>query len=745
VGRTRTDDGPEIEFLAPDDTAFGWSGGSGVVTDDDWSGSEFADEPPRSRWTSLIAVMAVLGVLTAGIVAAAPWNGGEELTAPTTVPTTALPPTTAPRTPETSAPTDPPADSTPTWIGYGFENPPTGWLDERVDGPTAVGGVGAVWADADADQQRGRWLSVTSSSEPIEPFLGGGDDRREVLSDLRSARVADLSTGATWVATVHPGTDEDAWISVQAGGFDTDVLLDVVEAITVDAGTPAPIDDRILLPDLPSVAGMELRWNGEVENNPLDDALFGSIVAAHVYRTEFEVKGLITTSWDPGDLVGLLPFAATTVDPSRWTAVAAFEGTDLFVGRRTMADGEEWTVVSWTTGNGRVSALLDLPVAEAVKRATSGVVVLGGELAPVQPPPNWWLLDDPGSMLLRPEGSQFIQPGPPSASGFVLSTEGATRTTGAWLTATADPSPFEDGVTADAVLLRAGDRDVAVTETEEGNMTMMTIETMEVPVLAGDASFPGLDEIARGDVAFGNVDLVDQATYGAVHHVTRYQSIGSWRARAPSISVTSGTLDPELCGGGCERLVALASGSGSLRFVLDDGSIVVVEGDERAILTRAGLQLRRASPLRSDEQFGGLSTSDPLTAPTWLESIPLSTGGTDLDVQLTRDGLAKISVRSPLRTFTQLGPLLGQIDRMVHPMVVDGGTLVVLTTRDRRAVTAQVILPSGSGVQVGLRLDTLVVGAVAVGAIYVERPGPFTVEILDADGLVLSTFPFGGG
>jgi hypothetical protein len=156
--------GDQIEFLPPNDAAFGMADIADFVGFDGLDEDIFGDEGPRSRWLPALAGFVIVALLGGGVIAAAPWDDGEPAATPTTT-TTPTSTTTAPTT------------STTPRIADVQVGPPGFVIDEPgsflLAGAWSIGdvqrppdGVGVDWFDlwttADAGRTSGRWLAVTT-------------------------------------------------------------------------------------------------------------------------------------------------------------------------------------------------------------------------------------------------------------------------------------------------------------------------------------------------------------------------------------------------------------------------------------------------------------------------------------------------------------------------------------------------------------------------------------------------------
>jgi hypothetical protein len=153
----------QIEFLPPNDAAFGGSGGADFVGFDGVDDDVFGDDGPGSRWLPVLASIVVLGLLGAGVIAAAPWDDGATATPPTTTAptsTTVPSPTTTERVldVESAGPpgyvlNDPgPWHLAGAWTNGSGERPPEAYADDRFD----------LWTTPGATRTSGRWMAIST-------------------------------------------------------------------------------------------------------------------------------------------------------------------------------------------------------------------------------------------------------------------------------------------------------------------------------------------------------------------------------------------------------------------------------------------------------------------------------------------------------------------------------------------------------------------------------------------------------
>ncbi len=235
-----------IEFLPPRADAFGEDPADFVGVDDEPAGG-FDDEPPRPRWVTGLAALSVTGLLAAGVIAAAPWDGDDvgDATDTTTVPTTAptTPSTARASTLVTGAANDP-------LLPDSLERP-TGWLpaDESsgfvvssatsVEARTPRGDAFAVWAAEGATRTSGTWLVV----DEVPPRDG---------ELRRGGTVIDVDrTDGTWPSVLTVADDGvvelaltstdplQPWFTLTGSGWSVDELRTLAAGIVVEAGTIA--------------------------------------------------------------------------------------------------------------------------------------------------------------------------------------------------------------------------------------------------------------------------------------------------------------------------------------------------------------------------------------------------------------------------------------------------------------------------------------------------------------------------
>ena len=358
-----------IEFLPPDEHAFGGADGTtfhGLDDEPDW-GADPDDDTPRSRWATLVAALTVVGLLTAGVVAAAPWAGDDSATAPTTVPTTlpVAPPTTSDRgTDGRDTVTTAPAPIDPTVRGWLLDPPVAGQrLVALADPGQFVDplplGWGEVWASPDATRTTGRWISITvledRGREPFDPV----DAAAIPVDDAgRPARAVFARDGVLQLQLLRDGDAAPRFVTIDAFGFTVPGLLELAAGLTLDTGRPGADDDRPVVGRPELLDGLE-RIAAEPTSIDLVDAVFfGSRPGASAW---YEGP-------DPRDVTLLVDRPAGSVDrrlealaftsglrdgAATWALFDGFRPDDYAVGERAV-EQFDLRVVRFTTGGDEV-------------------------------------------------------------------------------------------------------------------------------------------------------------------------------------------------------------------------------------------------------------------------------------------------------------------------------------------------------------------------------------------------------
>lgn len=366
-----------IEFLPPRDDAFGPADADDVVGFDGDDG--FDDEPPRSRWLTLLAGLAVVGLLAGGVVAAAPWAGDEAATAPST--TEPAPTTTVDRRPASiTVPTEPTLPSD-------VPTEPAGWIP--VDGsrwaPNYVFSFGdqtdrffangfrsgaVLYTSRDeVGRTSGRWIAVVPTQPGMDSALlrvGGVEttagDRRVVVSSAPDGvvrvEVAPWTTVATSargpaVTITAFGIDLAAMLSVaatvaldwRAGGVrGADVSASLAPGGPLDGLQPVPVDDLAISPWAEHL-GTPLSWTDVVDTRD------GQWSGVRLYRPD-PVGAVVQRLL----LVRPVPADELTLDVERRVDELARRGLRVELGR--------------LESNG--FAIADVPLADGTRLAVTG-------------------------------------------------------------------------------------------------------------------------------------------------------------------------------------------------------------------------------------------------------------------------------------------------------------------------------------------------------------------------------------
>jgi hypothetical protein len=262
-----------LEMLPPDAAAFA-GGDDGVVVADPEGPAQW-DDRGRPRWTVVLAAACVLGLVVAGVIAAAPWSGEESSTPTTTIapsPSTTGPATTIP------ARTSGPEAATGFVVGPD-QRLALGVVEGRT--PSPLSDEFAVWATSDATRYSGvgspvgRWVIIVSATSE-----GGWEDtwygasRTEVNGAPALRDVAPDGVVRMAYSTFGGQRVIGSWY-----GLSDEEEAAVLRVTYVDpalAGTPDPM---ISLGDLTSRNGvlgdLTVRLHAPLGYGGLTDELFG--------------------------------------------------------------------------------------------------------------------------------------------------------------------------------------------------------------------------------------------------------------------------------------------------------------------------------------------------------------------------------------------------------------------------------------------------------------------------------------
>lgn len=225
-----------IEFLAPRDGAFGPADAGDFVgfDGDDGGAGSFDEQPPPSRWLRALAVVALAGMFTGGLLAAAPWEDDTATSPDTTLP---IAPT------DTTAGTDGrvrTASSAARGLPAGTVTTPTGWvLDEpgrfiAIDAGSNGSYVGPgdgfdLWLNAVASRTTGAFIAIDA-----RVLLASETIREGAASIMAGDRPALVWTAPDGVIEIQVATD-DAGFVVTSGGVALPDLIAVAATLTIDA------------------------------------------------------------------------------------------------------------------------------------------------------------------------------------------------------------------------------------------------------------------------------------------------------------------------------------------------------------------------------------------------------------------------------------------------------------------------------------------------------------------------------
>ncbi len=369
LGRSAAADG--IEFVAPRLGLFG-TGYDVEVSGGEVGPASFGDEPPTHRWGTAMAVLAVVGLVAVGVVAASPWDD-TAAPSPTTVPT----PSTTPRT--TSPATEPPQTTTAGTLPPGVTDAPTGYLLDAADVPAGYElnwaerpsrrvpsdrpGYIRLWATPNATRAQGAWLAleVVRADRSGWRMLPMGSAARVAVGD---------AVGTTAV-------DEDGVVSLQwplddthdgrftAHDWTVDQLVGLALTTSLDDATQPVFADPSFLDGYQAViAGPGLGWGLATE------LLDRSRATVHWIGPDGTFLSVITLTADPGYDKSLYDFVLAPISGEPFTGPKTFWAVGdltLTVGR---LDGLDGTTVKWTVGDATVLLTADLPVTDLVDLAT---------------------------------------------------------------------------------------------------------------------------------------------------------------------------------------------------------------------------------------------------------------------------------------------------------------------------------------------------------------------------------------
>ena len=245
----------DIEFVAPRTGLFG--SGFEVLADEGEVGpASFGDEPPPPRWGTAIALLAVVGLIAVGVVAAAPWDD-EAAPVPTTVPTDA---TVLSTVPTTRGPVETSPTTVPGTLPPGLDARGTGYVLDDVEVPDFTlqwvdrpneprppdqEAQLRLWAGSNATRASGTWLALE--------VLRGEAGTWSTLPPDGIARVA-VGSGIGTAGVDNDGVAYLQWAiddghagRFTAHGFDVPQLAAIAAGVTLDdAADPVFADVSVL-------------------------------------------------------------------------------------------------------------------------------------------------------------------------------------------------------------------------------------------------------------------------------------------------------------------------------------------------------------------------------------------------------------------------------------------------------------------------------------------------------------------
>lgn len=348
-----------IEFLPPDERAFGLvdgAGGAGEVfvgfDDDAWGDPD--DDEPSSRWLPVLAGIAVVGLLAGGVVAAAPWSGDADAAPPPTTVTATTVVIPAPLTTATAEPID------PSRTGWLLEPVPAGFTaaffargDERVDDSI---GWGEVWAAPGATRTSGRWFSVL-----LEPFVTWDPTTPEWFRVEVGGRDGYASVDPDGVVSLSfdaGQTDAARLVTFDGFGMGLTRMIELAESMSIVDDRPQLVDDRPSF-DADLLDGLEQVAAARTDVELTTRAVLGGPPRTSAFYAGPDRFDVTIVQEQPADLDDprLLALATTAIPlADGWGPQEGFDGEGLTVGRRTI-DGFDIVVARWQEDDTAVSLL----------------------------------------------------------------------------------------------------------------------------------------------------------------------------------------------------------------------------------------------------------------------------------------------------------------------------------------------------------------------------------------------------
>lgn len=361
--------GDGIEFVAPRSGLFGSSFDVDPMVPATGP-AHFGDEEPPGRWSTIVAILAVLGLIAVGVIAAAPWqDDAAPSPTPTTVPATTAPASTAP--PESTPAADGARPAAPGYL-LGPDDVPEGFATQWVSAPTPRSGSPRLgwlelWATPSATRTSGSWISIESVPYSFGMYgqLGGADAVRLAVGDRIGMSAVD-ATGVTVLqveiddASAPDGPSADTWTAtITSYGWEPDALTRLAAGLTLDEDGQPVYGEEGLPSGFRLVTSMTgLGWGLATE-------MFDRLQASVGYMTaDGRELTLSTLRADPlGDRT-LYDFLLAPVPGEPMTGPQTFwaEGDlTLIIGT---IDGAPGTTVQWSVGESTILLSGDLPTSD---------------------------------------------------------------------------------------------------------------------------------------------------------------------------------------------------------------------------------------------------------------------------------------------------------------------------------------------------------------------------------------------
>ena len=281
---SRDRDSLDIEFVSPDASAFGDSGGDGFVGSDLGSDAPFGDGPRSSRLTVIAGVM-VVGLIAVGVIASSPWSGDDA--APT--PTTEVAPGPVINVPAPST-TDLLEGVPDQPVGWVLDPPPEGFqLSSAQSIPVPFGEQlpAEVWGEPGGSPDD-RWITVQMVRND-----GGRSLRRNGERIDLGVRRAVVDTSDDGITTVEVGTldgSEPLQVVVRGHTVTPDLLVELAERAAATGGLASQIGYGDDAAPPAAFIGLTRLWSGRML--PDDGGSIGPAVASTSYYDPATGRGL---------------------------------------------------------------------------------------------------------------------------------------------------------------------------------------------------------------------------------------------------------------------------------------------------------------------------------------------------------------------------------------------------------------------------------------------------------------------